>query len=72
MINSFFGLEPPVCLPPNLVMTGPLSTQDAPYMERLQEKDKPLYDWLEDAAAKSEDVVLISLGSICKLQSWSA
>ena len=39
MINSFWGIDKPTVLPPNIVMIGPLAKFDAPYMEHLQEKD---------------------------------
>ena len=52
-------------------MIGPLTTQDAPYMERLKEKDEGLFSFLEEALELKEDVVVISLGSVCKLKAWS-
>lgn len=35
LVNSFWGLDKPVCLPPNVHLTGPLSKTTAPYMEQL-------------------------------------
>lgn len=71
MVNSFWGLDKPRLLPPNIHLTGPLTKSTAPYMELLKQKDIDLYNWLEDAVAKEEDVVVITLGSICKWQQWS-
>lgn len=71
MVNSFWGLDEPRCLPPNITLTGPLTRQSAPYMERLREKDTPLYNWLQDALEKKENVVVLTLGSVCKWQPWS-
>lgn len=31
----------------------------------------PLYNWLEEAHEKNEDVIVLSLGSVCKWQPWS-
>ena len=40
-------------------------------MEYLQKKDIDLYNWLEEAVSNNEDIVVISLGSVCKWQPWS-
>lgn len=71
MVNSFWGYEKPVLLPPNVQLIGPLTKSNSPWMEMLKEKDEALFNWLEDAKAKGEDVVYITLGSIVKLQPWS-
>lgn len=66
MSNSFFGLDKPGLLPPNITFTGPLiDTDDNGIMERLQEKDPELYTWLEDAAEKGEKVFYLTIGSEC-------
>lgn len=52
LINSFWGLEKPICHPPNFVMTGPLSKPADALMESLQQKDPTLMEWLNDAQEK--------------------
>lgn len=66
MFNSFYGLDKPVCLPPNFNLIGPIDKQPTALMEQLKKKDLELFNWLEDALQKKENVVYISLGSICK------
>lgn len=46
LINSFWGFDDVRMLPPNFVLTGPLSR---PNPGALQEKDAELYEWLEEA-----------------------
>ena len=71
MFNSFFGLEKPVCLPPNFKLIGSLDKEPSDLIESLKQKDMNLYNWLEDALDKGEDVVYVTLGSICRWQKWS-
>lgn len=71
MMNSFFGLEPATCLPPNIKLIGTIDKKPEALMENLKSKDLTLYNWLEDALAKNEDVVYVSLGSMCRWQPWS-
>lgn len=47
--NSFWGLEEPSPIPPNVVMVGPLIREPTNLMERLEQKDPKLLDWLNDA-----------------------
>lgn len=49
--HSFWGLEKPSPIPPNIVMTGPLMRESTNLMERLQEKDPKLLAWLNEAQA---------------------
>jgi hypothetical protein len=35
-------------------------------MELLKQKDEPLFNFMEDALAKGEDIVYLTLGSLCK------
>lgn len=69
--NSFFGLEEPRCLPPNVYLTGPLVKSQDNLLGLLKEKHIELYNWLEDAQAKNMPVVYISIGSLCVWQQWS-
>ena len=66
MFNSFFGIEKPVCLPPNFKLIGPLDKPPAELRNQLKEKDMQLFNWLEDALDKGEDVVYITIGTMCK------
>ena len=43
---------------------GPISPPLTGMMDKLKEKDEDLFNWLEDASSKNEDVVYISIGSI--------
>ena len=67
MFNSYFGLEKPICIPPNIKMIGPINKDPTELMEILQEKDMKLYQWLEDAKDQGQDVIYVSLGSIVEL-----
>ena len=51
-------------------MTGPLSRSPEKLMEEL-EKNKEIWDFLEDALAKKIPVVYLGLGSIAKWAPWS-
>ena len=68
LLNSFPGLDHAMTLPPNFVMTGPLSLPQDDLGEKLATKDSELKAWLDEAKEKGEKVVYISLGSICKWQ----
>lgn len=65
--HSFYGLEPATCLPPNIQLIGSIDKPPTALIEGLKKKNMDLYNWLEDALAKNEDVVYVSIGSIC---SW--
>ena len=69
--NSFWGLERAQCIPPNFKLVGSLNKPQNALIERLIEKDKVLYDWLEEAQTLKMDVVLVSIGTICRFQKWS-
>ena len=71
MFNSFFGLEKPLCLPPNYRLTGPIGKPPAQLIESFKKKDMSMYEWMEDALAKNEPVVYVSLGSMCQWQPWT-
>lgn len=64
VFDSFFGIEKPLCLPPNIKLIGTINKEQSFLIEQLKEKNMELYEWLEDALSKKEDVVYISLGSI--------
>ena len=69
--NSFFGLEEPRPLPPNIHLTGPLVQPQGDLLKDLKEKHNKLYQWLEEAQANKQPVVYISIGSYCIYQQWS-
>lgn len=71
MINSYFGLEKPLCLPPNFKLIGNINKEPTQLVEALKQKDMDLYNWLEDAVTKNETVVYVSLGTVCQWQPWS-
>lgn len=57
---SFFGLDPPMMKPPNVVLTGPLMRSD----DQLQSSIGPeLKQFLDDAMVNEEPVLYITLGS---------
>lgn len=64
--NSFWGIEKATCLPPNFRLVGSLNKPQNALLDRLMEKDKVLYDWLEEAQTLKMDVVLVSIGTICR------
>ena len=53
-------------------MTGPnLKPDTTDYMANLKQKDKHIFDWLEDALQKNEKVIYVTIGSECQWQDWS-
>lgn len=58
-------------IPPNYVLTGPLSLPQTDLVKQLKIKDSELFDWIEQAASKNQKVVYVSIGSVCKWQQWS-
>lgn len=71
LFNSFWGLERPICLPPNVQLIGPLSHPQERLVEDLRAKDQELYDWLEEALAQNVPVAYVNMGSVSHLQPWS-
>jgi hypothetical protein len=71
LINSFWGFEKAMELPPNYVMTGPLMKPAGDLLPILEEKDQGLFEWLNKAEKDGKDVVYVSIGSECKWQQWS-
>lgn len=63
LCNSFWGLDRALSIPPNIIMTGPLSKPQGDLVQKLQEKDPELFEWLNNAEGP---VVYISLGSMVK------
>ena len=72
MTSTFFGLEEPLQLPPNVHLTGPnINPSSADNMAILKEKDPRIFEWLEDAKEKGEKVVYISIGSEAYWTVWA-
>lgn len=64
--NSFFGLDKPCSLPPNVNLVGPLVKQsEDDMMKNLREKDPVLFEWVEEAANRNEKIIYITIGSEC-------
>ena len=49
LFNTFTGLDPAYSLPPNFVLTGPLSLPQDNLLELLGTKDPELKAWLDEA-----------------------
>jgi len=64
-------LEPGEAIPPNIVLTGPLSDPPTDLLPILKEKDEKLSDWLDQALKDNQDVVYLSIGSEAKWRDWS-
>jgi len=70
--NSFWGIDTPMPIPPNIVMTGSLTKRGvATQLSALERKDPSLYAWMNDAQSKGEDIIYLSLGSMCSWFEWS-
>ena len=71
MINSFWGLEPPALLPPNVRLTGPLSKSDQGISQKLlKSQHGELYRFMQGAAEEDRSVLYISLGEKIYYQEW--
>ena len=68
LVNSFWGLDKGESIPPNFVMTGPMSKPPDQAIEDFKEKDNDLFEWMNKAQEEKRDVVLITIGSECKWQ----
>jgi hypothetical protein len=66
--NTYWGLEEAVPVPPNYIVTGPLNDPPTNLIEKFKTKDPELFDWMEKAQEEGQDVVYVSIGSICKWQ----
>ena len=48
--NSFWGLDAPRPIPPNVIMTGPLMKRETSVqLASLEKKDAHLFAWMNDA-----------------------
>ena len=65
MVNSFFGLDRPLVLPPNIIMTGALTLSDSSVEKPF---DSELQLWLEEQKANRKDIVYITFGSMLTLK----
>ena len=69
LVNTFFGLDDAQNLPPNFVVTGPLTKRaELLYPNGLQAKDDKLFSWM---GASEDKILYVSLGTQCAWQVWS-
>ena len=71
MVNSFFGVDKPICLPPNLKFVGSIGKPANQLEDQLREMDPELFNFLEQAHNNNEFIVYVSLGSLIEWQKWS-
>lgn len=71
LINSFWGLDQAFTIPPNYVLTGPLSLPQGQLLSDLETKHPDLFKWLEEARESNRKVVYVSIGSVCMWDDWS-
>lgn len=48
-LNTFWGLDKPQALPPNMIVTGPISKPVTNLLEQLKTKDPKLSEFLDEA-----------------------
>lgn len=48
-----------------------MKDDDTNLMEKLQEKNEDIYNWLNDAQEKGQKVIYLTIGSECYLVDWS-
>lgn len=65
LMNTFWGFDSPQALPPNFVVTGPISKkQSAKTLPEIEEaikaKDPELLEWM---MSSEEKIVYVSIGS---------
>jgi hypothetical protein len=65
MYQSFFGFEKSQPIPPNIVLTGPVSKPASDLLSVLEQKDKALFEWMNQAQAENKPIIYITLGSEC-------
>lgn len=70
LINSFFGLDDPLLMPPNIIVTGPLANLGESGAEQLRKKDEQLYEFLELALKDKKPVIYLSLGTVATWCQW--
>lgn len=49
LINSFWGLDKAMAVPPNWIPTGPLFRPPADLLPILKEKNEELFNWMNEA-----------------------
>ena len=70
LINSFWGLDNNLCLPPNYVLTGPLTKFSGDLASSLQEKDPELNEWITEAQREGIPVAYVSIGTMVSWNKW--
>jgi hypothetical protein len=71
IVNSYFGLDKAVALPPNVTLTGPLVKMDASLLTDLAQKAPDISKFLDDAESAKEKVIVISLGTMLNWSKWA-
>ena len=71
LLNSFWGLETPSLLPPNIVPVGPimkpLSKEQPDIFSQLHPE---LHDFITKARGKGKKILLVTTGSMVQLDQW--
>jgi len=67
LINSFWGMDEPMALPPNIVVTGPLLPPAVDLRSALQASHPELCDFLAGAGGEA---IYVTTGSTVELKAW--
>jgi hypothetical protein len=70
-VNSYFGIDKPIALPPNVTLTGPLVNGDADLSDDIAQKAPEISQFLNSAQESGHKVLLISLGTMLSWTQWS-
>eukprot|EP00440_Ansanella_granifera_P062586 gb/GFBE01067862.1/.p1 GENE.gb/GFBE01067862.1/~~gb/GFBE01067862.1/.p1 ORF type:complete len:471 (+),score=112.15 gb/GFBE01067862.1/:1-1413(+) len=68
LVNSFFGMEKPVPLPPNVHLTGPLAKNAQ--LQPLASTHPDLHAFMENAVKADQKLVYITTGTMVVLKEW--
>jgi UDP:flavonoid glycosyltransferase YjiC (YdhE family) len=68
LVHSFFGLEPPRALPPQIRMIGPVIPPAKVLASRFQAEHPYLFQWLHAEGAPR--TIMITTGSLTVLHDW--
>ena len=71
LVNSYFGIDKPIALPPNVTLTGPLVNGDADLSDDIAQKAPEISQFLNSAQESGHKVLLISLGTMLSWTQWS-
>eukprot|EP00434_Breviolum_minutum_P002437 symbB.v1.2.002154.t1/scaffold116.1/size325063/11 len=68
LVNSFYGLDMPCALPPNIIVTG--STAPRSNQEGLKTSDEKMNEWLQQIRAEGLRIVYVTMGSMQILEQF--